>query len=218
MIVSVFVRRLKEGRTFAEFRQVWEADLGFGVPIRVFNAVSLEDPRDVISSVFGPPPCGWAYRPVSLGGVSLTLRATAFASDAPIPARYDHDHGDTSPDLTWDDVPAGTVELVLLVDDPDAPIEGSFVHWVLYGIDPARTELAEGESPAEARSGANGFGQPGYVGPAPPPGDAPHHYMFRLLAVDQPTNLAGLPSYQDVDAACVGHTLAEAKLMGTYQR
>lgn len=49
MIVSVFVRRLKEGKTFAEFVAEWEADEGFGVPTRVFNAQSLEDPRDVIS-------------------------------------------------------------------------------------------------------------------------------------------------------------------------
>lgn len=52
MIVSVFVRRLKEGRTFAEFLEEWGADRGFGVPTRVFNARSLDDPRDVISIGF----------------------------------------------------------------------------------------------------------------------------------------------------------------------
>ena len=52
MIVSVFVRRLKQGRTFADFTVEWEADAGFGVPTRVFNAISLEDPRDVISIGF----------------------------------------------------------------------------------------------------------------------------------------------------------------------
>jgi hypothetical protein len=52
VIVSVFVRRLKEGRTFAEFVAEWEADNGFGVPTRVFNAQSLEDPRDVVSIGF----------------------------------------------------------------------------------------------------------------------------------------------------------------------
>src|SRR5262245_55232441 len=52
MIVSVFIRRLKDGRTFAEFVDEWEADEGFGVPTRVFNAQSLEDPRDVISIGF----------------------------------------------------------------------------------------------------------------------------------------------------------------------
>jgi len=52
MIVSVFVRRLKEGRTFEDFLAEWEADRGFGVPTRVFNAPSLDDPRDVITIGF----------------------------------------------------------------------------------------------------------------------------------------------------------------------
>jgi hypothetical protein len=52
MIVSVFVRRLKEGRTFEEFLAEWEADRGFGVPTRVFNAPSIDDPRDVITIGF----------------------------------------------------------------------------------------------------------------------------------------------------------------------
>jgi hypothetical protein len=52
MIVSGFVRRLREGCSFAGFLREWEADVGFGVPTRVFNAVSLEDPREVISIGF----------------------------------------------------------------------------------------------------------------------------------------------------------------------
>jgi Raf kinase inhibitor-like YbhB/YbcL family protein len=85
--------------------------------------------------------------------------------------------------LSWEEVAEGTAELVLLVDDPDAPIEGSFVHWVLFGLAPSRTALSEGEHPAEAGHGANGFGQPGYLGSAPPAGHGTHHYVFRLLAL-----------------------------------
>ena len=67
--------------------------------------------------------------------MKLTLRSPAFESGAPIPARFDHQRGDLSPALIWDGVPEGTAGLVLLVDDPDAPVEGSFVHWVtLSGI------------------------------------------------------------------------------------
>jgi phosphatidylethanolamine-binding protein (PEBP) family uncharacterized protein len=92
------------------------------------------------------------------------------------------------------------------------------VHWVLVNLDPARQGIAEGEEPAEATAGANGFGRPGYLGPAPPPGDDPHRYVFRLLAVDEPVSLPGLPTYRDVDTAVTEHTLGEARLIGTYQR
>ena len=150
--------------------------------------------------------------------MTLTLRSPAFEPGAPIPARFDNERGDLSPALIWDGVPEGTAGLVLLVDDPDAPIEGTFVHWVLLNLDPARKGLGEGEVPAEATAGANGFGRPGYLGPAPPPGDDPHHYVFRLLAVDESVSLPGLPSYLDVEAAVTGHVLDKARLVGTYQR
>ena len=150
--------------------------------------------------------------------MTLTISSPAFEPGTPIPARFDHARGDLSPALSWQGVPEGTCGLVLLVDDPDAPIEGSFVHWVLYNLDPARQGIAEGEEPAEASPGANGFGRPGYLGPAPPPGDDAHRYIFRLIAVDEPVSLTGLPSYHDVDTAVTRHILDEARLIGTYQR
>jgi phosphatidylethanolamine-binding protein (PEBP) family uncharacterized protein len=85
--------------------------------------------------------------------MTLTLRSPAFEAGAPIPARFDHERGDLSPALAWDGVPEGTAGLVLLVDDPDAPGRGSFVHWVLYNLDPARRGVAEGEASAEAGAG-----------------------------------------------------------------
>jgi Raf kinase inhibitor-like YbhB/YbcL family protein len=115
-------------------------------------------------------------------------------------------------------VPEGAVGLVLLVDDPDAPMAGSFVHWVLYDVDPARRGLTAGELPAEACAGVNGYGATGYLGPAPPAGDPAHHYVFRLLAVDQPLRFGDAPTYQDVEAAAGSHLLAQARLIGTYQR
>ena len=112
------------------------------------------------------------------GPMTLTLRSPAFKPETPIPARFDHKRGDLSPALIRNGVPEGTAGLVLLVDDPDAPVAGGFVHWVLCNLDPTRQGIAEGE-PAEATAGANGFGRPGYLGPAPPPGNGPHRYVFR---------------------------------------
>lgn len=90
--------------------------------------------------------------------MAFVLSSPAFEDGAPIPARFDHDSGDVSPALAWDGVPAGTAELVLLVDDPDAPMDGSFVHWVLYGLSANRAGLDEAEVAQEGRAGANGFG------------------------------------------------------------
>jgi phosphatidylethanolamine-binding protein (PEBP) family uncharacterized protein len=100
-----------------------------------------------------------------------------------------------------------------------SPSRGSvarrLVHWVIYGLSAARTGLDEAEAVQEARSGANGLGQPGYLGPAPPAGHGVHHYVFRLLALDQAVTLNGQPSYAEVEAAASGHVLAEARLIGT---
>jgi phosphatidylethanolamine-binding protein (PEBP) family uncharacterized protein len=98
-----------------------------------------------------------------LSSMTLVLSSPAFEDGAAIPERFDHDSGDISPALAWDGVPAGTAELVLLVDDPDGPTDGNFVHWVLYGLSASRTGLEEAEVAQEGRSGANGFGQPGYL-------------------------------------------------------
>jgi hypothetical protein len=52
VIVAVFRRRLKNGKSFEDFKQAWEAEKGFGVPTRVFNAVSLTDEREVLTIGF----------------------------------------------------------------------------------------------------------------------------------------------------------------------
>lgn len=150
--------------------------------------------------------------------MSFTLTSAAFADGQPIPERHGHASGDLSPELAWVDVPTGTEELVLLVDDPDAPIAGGFVHWVVAGLSPTRAGLGEGEVASEAVHGANGFGTTGYLGPAPPPGDGPHRYVFRPLALGQGIDVPELASYATVEAACEGKVVAEARLIGTFER
>jgi phosphatidylethanolamine-binding protein (PEBP) family uncharacterized protein len=91
------------------------------------------------------------------------------------------------------------------------------VHWVLFGLAPSRTGLAEAEHATEAGQGVNGFDQPGYLGPAPPARHGIHHYLFRLLAIDQPLTIHGQPSYLQVEQAAAGHVRAAARLIGTYE-
>jgi hypothetical protein len=52
VIVAIFRRRLKPGKTFEDFKRAWEAEQGFGVPARVLTAVALADPRDVLTIGF----------------------------------------------------------------------------------------------------------------------------------------------------------------------
>lgn len=112
----------------------------------------------------------------------------------------------------------------MLVDDPDAPDPDAptmvWVHWVLYNLPPDLTELAEAVDadalPAGAREGLNDWERKGYGGPCPPIGR--HRYFFKLFALD--VELPGLdePTKQDLEESMNGHILAEAMLMGTYQR
>ena len=125
-----------------------------------------------------------------------TLHELGFRPGWPNPPFAWHSSGDVSPPLQWGGVPGRDGRTRPAVDDPDAPIKGSFVHWVLYRIAPSRSGLVEGESPAEAQSGPNGFGRPGYPGPRRLAGDPPHRYVFRLLAVDAPIEVTGHPSYK----------------------
>ena len=74
MIVSVFVRRLKPGATFEDFVREWEADEGFGVPTRVFNAQSLTDPRDVVSIGFAAVGAGQLAQWLSTAPASEAVR------------------------------------------------------------------------------------------------------------------------------------------------
>jgi Raf kinase inhibitor-like YbhB/YbcL family protein len=153
--------------------------------------------------------------------MNLNLTSTAFENGQPIPKRYTGDAEDISPSLTWSDPPKETKSCVLICDDPDAP-GGTWVHWVLFNLPADLRDLAEAV-PASAtlsnaaKHGTNDFGNLGYGGPAPPPGK-PHRYFFKLYALDRTLDLAAGATKDQVLAACKGHILAEAQLMGTYQR
>jgi Raf kinase inhibitor-like YbhB/YbcL family protein len=145
----------------------------------------------------------------------LSLSSPAFQDRGEIPARHTCDAEDLSPALAWSDVPEGTRSLALIVDDPDAPV-GTFTHWLAWGLDPAAEMLQEGQpAPVE---GANDFGTAGYRGPCPPPGHGAHRYSFRLHALDTELELRPGASKADLKGAIEGHLLADAELVGRYER
>jgi Raf kinase inhibitor-like YbhB/YbcL family protein len=154
--------------------------------------------------------------------MAFTLTSTAFKDSAAIPVKHTCDGVDASPQLAWSDAPAGTRAFALIADDPDAPA-ASWVHWVVYNLPAAVSELPENVAKVEAldlggaRQGRNDFRRPGYGGPCPPPGPA-HRYFFTLYALDAPLQLKAGAQKKDVEAAMEGHVLGTTQLMGTYAR
>jgi Raf kinase inhibitor-like YbhB/YbcL family protein len=153
--------------------------------------------------------------------MTLELTSTAFREGEAIPEEYTADGRNTSPPLTWSDPPPGTRSLALVCEDPDAP-RGTFTHWVVFNLPAESRELGEGV-PGEATlpngtvQGTNGFGHVGYGGPSPPAGN-PHHYHFRLFALDCPLDLKPGATKDRLLKAGKGHILGEAELVGTYGR
>ena len=148
--------------------------------------------------------------------MSFTVTSTAFAEGNPIPKENTCDGADQPLPIAWTGVPAGTTELALLMDDPDA---GGFVHWVVFDMTASASgSLPAGwsKSPDAPPQGTNGFGRVGYGGPCAPSGT--HRYVFRLLALGEDLALSGSPTAQQVLDAAAGHILDEARLTGTYTR
>ena len=147
----------------------------------------------------------------------LTITSTAFAAGQPVPKKYTGDGEDKSPPLSWSGVPAAAKELALIVDDPDAPTDEPWVHWVIYKIPASAKGLAEGD-PAGAPQGKNSFDNVGYGGPSPPPGHGTHHYHFKLYALGAPLAVQGGLDKKALLSAMSGHIIAQGELIGTYER
>jgi hypothetical protein len=154
----------------------------------------------------------------------VRLSSTAFQHLGAIPARYTCDGADVSPPLAWDEVPNETKSFVLIVDDPDAPDPAApkmvYVHWVVYDLPASARGLPERTTeqslPTGARQGINDFSKLDYGGPCPPIGR--HRYFHKLYALDTSLGDRGPLSKVKVLAAMKGHVLAEAELVGTYER
>jgi Raf kinase inhibitor-like YbhB/YbcL family protein len=155
-------------------------------------------------------------------GKAMKLTSPSFDAGAEIPTELTCEGEDHSPALAWSDVPAGTKSLALIVDDPDAPDpkkpKMTWVHWVLYNIPPASSELprAVKDLPPGTREGKNDWKRTGYGGPCPPIGR--HRYFHKLFALDVELPDLKEPTKAELEAAMKGHILASAELIGTYQK
>jgi hypothetical protein len=156
--------------------------------------------------------------------MSLTITSNSFAPDGAIPSLYTCEGKDISPPLAWSGAPAATKSFALIVDDPDAPDPAApkttWVHWVLYDIPPAASGLPEAVQasalPPGTREGVNDWGRTGYGGPCPPVGR--HRYFHKLYALDTVLPDLKRPNKTALEKAMQGHILAQAVLIGTYQK
>ena len=154
----------------------------------------------------------------------LKLSSSAFSTGGNIPVEHTCEGADLSPPLSWSGIPAGTKSLALIVDDPDAPDPAAprmtWVHWLLYNLPPAAAGLPEGVAPAAlpagTREGLNDWKRTGYGGPCPPIGR--HRYFHKLYALDTLLPDLERPSKVRLEKAMQGHVLAQAELIGFYQK
>jgi len=159
---------------------------------------------------------------------TFTLTSTSWHEGKPIPKQsafsgFGVGGGNISPDLAWSGAPATTQSYALTIYDPDAPTGAGFWHWVVFNIPGTATGLPAGAGePTTKTAWTNGltdYGVHGYGGPAPPPGDAPHHYIVTVYALSIPK----LDLTPDTTNAMLkfmirGHVVATASLTATFAR
>ncbi len=196
----------------------------FKKPSRILLAVSLclsvfsENPLNFFNT--SPVFADQSVDKINVDGALLKITSPAFKENEIIPNQFTCEGANQSPPLAWDNVPTNTKTFALVMDDPDAP-GGTFVHWVLFNV-PVKINALEQNVPHSevlengVQQGVNDFSNVGYGGPCPPSGV--HRYFFKLYALDDSLNLPEASKKKDVFEAMKGHVLAEAILVGRYQK
>jgi len=142
----------------------------------------------------------------------LTVTSPAFEKNKFVPAKYTCDGDDVNPPLTIEGIPEETRSLVLIVDDPDAPM-GTWDHWIVWNIPPVG-KIEENSVPGT--EGLNNFNKHSYGGPCPPSGT--HRYFFKVYALDTKLELHPNTRKRNVERAMEGRILAKGEIVGLYGR
>ena len=151
--------------------------------------------------------------------MAIRVTSSAFEDNSPIPKKhaYKGEGENTSPPISWSGAPDGTKEIALICDDPDAPRDEPWVHWVLANIPGDFRGIPEG-SDGGSTPGKNDFGEQGWGGPMPPKGHGVHHYHFKVYALDAELEVEPGVTKARLLEAMKGHVLAQGELIGTYER
>ncbi|WP_440945181.1 YbhB/YbcL family Raf kinase inhibitor-like protein [Methanosarcina sp. T3] len=142
----------------------------------------------------------------------IKVFSSAFESNSTIPRKYTCDGVNINPPLELENIPEETESLVLIMDDPDAPMN-PFTHWVVWNIEPM-AKIEEDSIPGI--EGINNFRKIGYGGPCPSSGT--HRYFFRVYALDRQLELKAGAGRKELEKEMVGHIIGEGELMGKYGR
>lgn len=148
----------------------------------------------------------------------MLLKSNSFQEGESIPQKFTCDAENASPSLIIKDIPKGAKGLALIMDDPDATGGRTFTHWLMWNIPPETAEIKEGEIPAGAVQGKNGWARQEYGGPCPPHGSKPHRYMFKLYALDSALDIPADSEKSSLEEAMKNHILEQAMMTGLYAR
>ncbi|HJD64756.1 MAG TPA: YbhB/YbcL family Raf kinase inhibitor-like protein [Rickettsia endosymbiont of Diachasma alloeum] len=152
--------------------------------------------------------------------MTFEITSTAFKHNKRIPDKFTCKGQNISPHLEWSGFSSNTKSFVLIMDDPDAPVElapphGIWDHWIIYNIPASITQLQEGEINDDIKVLNNGWKEKKYGGPCPLAGK-PHRYFFKLYALNDYLELEEDASKQDLVLALQKHLLGQAELIGIY--
>ena len=144
----------------------------------------------------------------------MQLTSPVFQHNTRIPSKYTCDGENINPPLEFSDVSESAKSLVLIMDDPDAPM-GTWVHWAIFNMDPL-TRMINGDEKPSGIEGMTSFGKPGYGGPCPP--SSTHRYFFKLYALDISFETSSVLDKKTIEEKMQNHILEKAELVGLYGR
>lgn len=154
---------------------------------------------------------------------SIPVTSAAAGPDGWLDPVFSKAQDDTSPPLEWTAVLEAET-FALIVEDPDAPREDPFIHWLLWNIPGKLNALAQGMAKTKhpeglegATQGRNSLGEFGWTGMAPPQGHGVHHYHFQLFALNRRLDLGPETSLEELVNNLRGATIAKGELVGLFE-